>query len=93
MTKQEQYDFHNVGNDIANAYDEGFNKGYEAGKRVIAKKIISYLMSIVEKDIEFQRNTLSNREEVPLFYGIIKGEEFVLDELKELKEKYRIEVE
>lgn len=72
-----------------------YNAGYrEAGevRKETAKEIFYRVVNICRKEIDFQDGTINTQLE-PLYFGIINGCDFVMDEVKRLAKQYSVEVE
>lgn len=72
-------------------YNAGYQKAEEVRKET-AKEIFYRVVNICRKEIDFQDGTINTQLE-PLYFGIINGCDFVMDEVKRLAKQYSVEVE
>ena len=72
-------------------YNAGYRKSEEVRKET-AKEIFYRVVNICRKEIDFQDGTINTQLE-PLYFGIINGCDFVMDEVKRLAKQYSVEVE
>ena len=61
-------------------------------RKETAKEIFYRVVNICRKEIDFQDGTINTQLE-PLYFGIINGCDFVMDEVKRLAKQYSVEVE
>ena len=61
-------------------------------RKETAKEIFYQVVNICRKEIDFQDGTINTQLE-PLYFGIINGCDFVMDEVKRLAKQYSVEVE
>ena len=64
----------------------------EKTRKETAKEIFYRVVNICRKEIDFQDGTINTQLE-PLYFGIINGCDFVMDEVKRLAKQYSVEVE
>ena len=61
-------------------------------RKETAKEIFYRVVNICRKEIDFQDGTINTQLE-PLYFGIINGCDFVMDEVKRLAKQYGVEAE
>ena len=61
-------------------------------RKETAKEIFYRVVNICRKEIDFQDGTINTQLE-PLYFGIINGCDFVMDEVKRLAKQYGVDVE
>ena len=72
-------------------YNAGYRKSEEVRKET-AKEIFYRVVNICRKEIDSQDGAKNTQLE-PLYFGIINGCDFVMDEVKRLAKQYGVDVE